>query len=457
MHNLKNAILFIVLFCALSFSATDKPPPPTLSAEQIQLQNEVIEQFNKNNKHYLSKDSVQTLLGFKNALIDSCLDQNCNVTKIEFNNYLNTYDFYSVDNCDSIRTNILFSILTDKYIKMQSENMQQNLELLKGNFKGDSVLFNSYKLRLITSTDSIFLVNSLKNITNRKWLFTKPVEIIFHNYKGENGKIIDIFFDLEKKYLDFNIQKSTIDSATENIWTEPKRSNCGFYSFNVTDKFNYHSEYDDLVATIENERVNSHINVDTLNDISNFVLNNTDTLDVKLWVKAAALSDSGKIVGIDTNTLSFMYLPDCQLPENIRAFVREQYIQKGTLFFENIKNSYCLWSLRIEKHKKDNVKCSNEVSQNYLLAKNVLLRFQEKKDIIRIKEKAGRQQQYVVNLFKHNRTQFLSEPDEYKAAKQTAEITELQLHRSVFNWIQEQIVFNKNIFFIKYLTNCTID
>lgn len=451
MINLKTLIYLIFTISQFSVSADEPKEKQPLTPEQIQNEKQRIDEYYKTINRpkiqcAIPVDSVIKCLGFNNSSDDSCLDRDCNITKTEFNNHLNACEIYSLQNMDSIRTLILFRLLVDKFIKIQSSNITIDSNFIPTAWQDSSCDFYSFKIILSMSSDVNELTNALKDISGSKSIFTKPIEIIHHNLTGNKSIIFDYLFKIEKRFLDFPIPKSVIDSATENKWIKPQNSNFGFYSFKIIGKKKCYPEYSSLL------NFNSHIgSSDTLDNVSKFIMSDADTLIVKFWSKPAKLTDSGKISVIDTSKLSFARLPDCQLPYNIQNLIREQYYKNGTLYFNNFRNDYCIWSLKIEKHIKDSTHYSKDILNNYLFAKKALAALETVKGKYNYQIESLKRSIYIRNLHKINRANFSSESDTTRAFLLTVTATDLQIQRSAFKWIKDELVFGKNKVSFKYL------
>jgi hypothetical protein len=142
-------------------------------------------------------------------------------------------------------------------------------------------------------------------------------------------------------------------------------------------------------------------------------------------------------------------IPDCHLPSQVRTYIREQYYKMGTVFFENFKNDYCMWSLKIIDHKRGDDAYSKDMLQNYLLAKNLMSAYKGK---IVQKTIAEEKNQYFANLYRRNYKRSSINNDTLKALTEAITTTDLQIQKSTYKWIKNHIVFLNDIFFDKYLS-----
>jgi len=252
-------ILFLIMLfslCSILFGNENQIKKPAISVQQVEfdLQNWKKVKTENNINFYPqvtpSNDSIVNKLRFNNPDLDSCLDRNCYVTKKEFNTCLESFNITS-NNIDSVQTVVLFQILTEKYVTEQAKNLSlSNTFEEKKYLKPKSNVF-SYTLRLLASTDSANLISIINSISNKTLLFTKPIELIFHNFKDDDSIIADIFFDLKAKYLDFKISEEILDSTKLNKWSLPTRSSFGFYSYFLIAKDTCKSEFIDLKDNIK--------------------------------------------------------------------------------------------------------------------------------------------------------------------------------------------------------------
>ena len=454
-------VLLVIVAHSLCFADERQFEKASLTPEQIEIDSKKIEEFKKNNSNLFSKDqfslndSIYNLLKFKDTL-DSCLDRNCYVKKNQFNQFLNCCIVNSIENKDSIRTRIIFELLTKSYIRMQSNNLEIKENIQQDSCRNDSTDIYSYKVRMLAATDSLLLINTINSMTKKTLLFAKPVEIIFHGLTGENGITAELFFSLTKKYLDFGIQKSILDSAISNQWTTPIRSAFGFYTFYVIDKRVCNSEYNDLVENINSSRLSLNQAPECIDKKEQFVFNNTDTLIVKFWSKPAILSDSGMMIQVDTNKLSYTIIPDCKLPCYIRGLIREQYFDNGTTFFNNYKSDYCIWSLKIENNIPGIENRSKDISKNYLIAKRMFCNNEVKMVKRNEKIEAEKKNLFISELAEKNRDKVTSINDTLQAITQLYAITNQQIQKSTYEWIKKEISFIDNVFFEKYLPKAII-
>lgn len=451
-------ILFLILsfiFYSILFGNENQIDKPAISTVQVKLDLQNWEKVKKENnvnfdpKVTPSNDSIVNKLRYKNPYLDSCLDRNCYITKKEFNTCLGSLNI-TTKNIDSIRTVVLFQILTEKFVTEQAKNIQLDSTLEEKNCDKSKSNVYSYKLRLLTSTDSANLTSIIDSFSNKVSLFAKPVELIFHNLKGDDSIIADIFFSLKAACLDFRIPEKVLDSTKLNKWSLPVRASFGFYSYFLIEKDTCKPEYIDLRDDILYFRSSYRNEPNKKSDsIVEFDFYNEDTLIVKFWLKPAILSDSGKMVLIDTTNLPSTIIDDTKLPGSIRNIIREHYFKKGLTYFNNFRTVHGLWCLKIEKYIESKKK--RVIPINYQIAKYLLSYDEMMGSKLNEKIETEKNNLYRNSIAEKIREKIPSTNDSLTAITELYRLTDHQIEKSAFQWIANEVSFYDNIFFKRYL------
>jgi len=181
----------------------------------------------------------------------------------------------------------------------------------------------------------------------------------------------------------------------------------------------------------------------------NRTLLNQDTFIVKFWLKPAILSDSGKMVLIDTTKIPSIVIDDTKLPSSIRNIVIENYFKKGQTYFDNLKTFHGLWCLKIEKVIENKQK--KVIPANYVVAKYLLLRDEMMASKLSQKTEREKYNLYRNSIAEKIRGKMSSTKDSLTTITESYRIADLQIKKAALQWIDNEISFYDNIFLKRYL------
>lgn len=445
---IKFTMFFFFILSALGTLVYGQKPNDTpLTPEQIheyQLKMKKIKSALPASESFpVDNDSLRDLLLIKDTINNRCLDANCYIKASEYNQFLNLYLFSSLQNRDSIQTSILFRFLRKKYIDLQSEQFDIKSPDSKEECKSTNTY---YKVLVMTSTDSALIEKIVKSNDSLNQLLIKQKKIGFINHDKNDSEIVNFLFYFEKDFLDFPIDKALLDSAVKEKWSTPVRSTFGFFSFMVIDKNLCLSGYSDVNEKIKYVRFKKD---DLSSEPSDSCLNINDTILVQYWSQPASLSQKRKLIKLDTTSLKGIIINDSNLPYIVRKTFRELFYKRGITYFDNFKNDYCIWSLKILKVNKGNNQ--KETETHYTIAKRLYKILST--EITKRDEKAESaiRNNYLTYLYMQNCLQNGIEWNEKQIPLNIIEKTERQLDKAAYNWIKSNVIFYRPFFFDRYL------
>ncbi len=402
-----------------------------------------------------TNDSINAFLRFTDtAFGDSCLDVNCYITKRDFNEQLNGYMLPSTCNLDSIRTVILFDLIYNNHMKIKAEKFASSTSSDEDTCQENDTTLVVYHIRLLASTDSLLLAKTQESNKRKAILLSKPVDVIFSSLSSEMNNVADYIFFLQKTNLDFKISRTVLDSSFHKSWSVPIRNQFGFYSFSLLYKSFCHSDYINLKENII-RAIKSDDTV-VIDEIDDYIITATDTLIVRFWSKPAYLAKDGRLDGIDTSIHPSFTITDYQLPSNIRKTVRTNYIKQGVTYFENYRNEYCVWNLKILNRTEGTGRATDNLL-HYIHARQALLVFNSHYKKQNDKESEKRKNEYLSDLYRQYMIDHKETVNGNNIPINVIRQTEIQLKRSAFLWFKKNISFFKPIFNEKYLPKTITD
>lgn len=456
--NILSLIFFIAFHHSCALEQIQEKPP--LSPEQLRIDIEKAQIFNEKLQGPITgniiNDSVNNTLKITDIITGSCLDANCIITKSEFNSFLSTCIIPSNDNTDSIRTNVLFNLLKKKYTKFQADLFSRQYPTPGFDNADCDTGMVFYRIRLLSSTDSLALLKSLNSNLKEIARLSIPTNVAFYHLDNNDANIARMLFNLKDEFLDFEIEKHLLDSIAFNSWSTPIKLPFGFCSFNVMRQDQCRSGFNDFQKKIQHSRFVKNLSLlDTMDIVKDNLICSKDTLVVQFWAMSAEFSDKGTLATIDTTKLSSVKIIDSQLPFKIRRKIREQYYLKGYTYFKNYRNDYCIWNLKILSHIKSSDTLNNKYAEDLSRAKIVLNILNSDIEKSTDNNESEKRNHYLAHLYEQNRIKY--DNNNPQVSYDIMQKTERQLNISVIEWIKSNVNFSKPIFFEKYLPRTVTD
>lgn len=389
-------------------------------------------------------DSLRNILKLTTIGSDSCIDVNCIAKKKEYNDLLNSYEIASINNIDSIRTNILFELLKRKYLELKSEEYNSQ-KIVKVNECDTSI--TNCKLYVLTSTDSSVLDKNLKLTDTSSTLYIEPINIAFCHF-NKDKEIAQIVFNLQDDFMDFSIDKSLLDSLNLNSWITPLKLPFGYVSFKIVEKNICYPEYSDLQKIIQMAKFDKKIE---LPDSMNY-LDSADTLFVKFWSQPVILKNKKSMTELDTAKVFPFQITGRELPIRVYKKVLEEFRKKGTVFFNNYKNDYCVWSLEILDYKKSALKNNVDSNTNYMISQKANIIINRNKTKNDEKQEAKSRNYYLSYLYDQYCLQNGCNKNGSQVPVEAIINTQKQLNLSAYKWIKENVFFTGGIFNESYIS-----